>query len=461
MNELINKYLDDSTEELYGISKAIWDNPETPFNEHFAKKLQMDFLSGKGFKVMNVEGIDTAFIAEYGSGAVKVGFLGEYDALPGLSQGICAERKPVVENGAGHGCGHNLICVGALAGALALKEAMDAERLDCTIRYYGCPAEEALVGKVDMVERGVFEDVDFCLTWHPFDVNKVWTASSLSIMDMTFKYKGITSHAADAPHLGRSALDAVELMNVGINYLREHVIDKARIHYAITNGGARPNVVPEFAESHYNIRAPKNNQLFEIVKRVINVAKGAEMMTETELDYKINSGLYDFNANKTLSTILEENFSKVEKPVLDDEELKFYKEIGSTITDSTKNERFSKYSVESFDYNENPLMTFFDATRWDKEVLSGSTDVGDVSWIKPTGQLIGATWALGVAAHTWQATACSGTKYAAKVAAMVGKVLSKTAYDVIKDSEKLEQIKADFAKDTQNFEYIRMENKEI
>ena len=461
MKEKINEFINDNFDELYSLSKAIWDNPETSRNENFAKKVQMDFMASKGFKVMDVDGVDTAFIAEAGTGEIKVGFLGEYDALPGLSQEICAVKKQVKENGSGHGCGHNLIGVGALAAALALKEAMDEEGLNCTVRYYGCPAEEAESGKIDMIEKGVFNDLHFCLTWHPFDVNKVWQPSSLAIMELDIKFKGTTSHAADAPHLGRSALDAVELMNVGVNYLREHVIDKARIHYIIKNGGERANIVPDFAESNYIVRAPKNHQVRDIVKRVIKIGKGAELMTETEFDYTIASGLYDFLPNKTLSSILEENFKKVQMPVVEEDELEFFKEMGKTIRESDKEDRFSKYRVEPFDYNENPVMSFFDATNWEREVLSGSTDVGDVSWVVPTGQLIGAAWGFGVAAHTWQATACSGTKYAAKVAAMIGKVLSSTAYDVIKNPAYLEKVKGDFDKDTKGFKYVRMEDVEL
>jgi len=459
MKEKMSRHLDESLEELHALSKAIWDNPEVAFNEHFAKKAQMEFMSKNGFNVMDIEGIDTAFIAEYGSGSVKVGFLGEYDALPGLSQEVSAERKPVVENGNGHGCGHNLIGVGSIAAAIALKEAAEAEKLDCTIRYYGCPAEEAIVGKLDMIEKDVFRDLDFCLTWHPFDVNKVWTPTTLSSIELLFKFKGIASHAADGPHLGRSALDAVELMNVGVNYLREHVIDKARIHYAITNGGSKPNVVPDLAESHYYARAPKNHQLFDIVKRIIKVAQGAGMMTETELEYQINSGMYDFLANLQLSTLLEENCKNVSVPKPEEEELELFKAIGSTISETGKNERFSKYRMQDFDYNEHPAMPFFDCTDWKNEVIAGSTDVGDVSWTVPTGQLMGAAWAFGVPAHTWQATACSGTKYATKVALMIGKVLAGAAYDAISTPEHLQNIKVEFSKNTSGFIYKRIGNK--
>nr|WP_281355201.1 amidohydrolase [Anaerotalea alkaliphila] len=442
---------------MLGVSQEIWSQPELSMEESRARDLQQEYMVRKGFKVEGVPGMETAFVATYGTGKVKVGFLGEYDALPGLSQAVSTSREPLVEGGAGHGCGHNLIGTGALAAALGLQALVDEEGLDCTVRYYGCPGEEMFFGKVEMIRKGVFEDLDFCLTWHPFDVNKVWTAPSLANMELSFRFSGIPSHAADSPHMGRSALDAVELMHVGVNYLREHVPDQVRIHYVITEGGQRANIVPAFAASKFNVRAPGNRMLLEIVRRVLKVARGAALMTETEMDYSINTGLYDFKSNRTLGRLLQENCILFPLPGLEEEEA-FFREIGETVTRQGKEDHLAKYHVDGFEPGEKPVMDRFDPSDWSRGLFSASTDVGDVSWVKPTGQLMGAAWALGVEAHTWQATACSGTRYAARLAVVIGKILAKTAGDAVKDPGQLARVKEDFAKDTEGFRYRRMDS---
>lgn len=245
----IVEIIDSHESKITDIARKIWENPEPCYKEVFASGIQRQFLKENGFIIKDIEGMDTAFNAEYGSGEPVIGFMGEYDALDGQSQKVSAEKEPVTAGAAGHGCGHNLLGAGSLGAALGLKELMESEGIKGIVRYYGCPAEELLSGKVRMAAAGAFEDLTCAFSWHPFDINAPFYAGANAVANVNFRFKGIASHAAQAPQNGRSALDAVELMNVGANYLREHVIDSVRIHYIITEGGERPNIVPASAAS--------------------------------------------------------------------------------------------------------------------------------------------------------------------------------------------------------------------
>ena len=297
------------------VSDRIFDFAETGFHEFETAKLYQQVLEKEGFAVeMGIAGMPTAFKATYGNGKPVVGFLAEYDALPELSQvGGCTERKPVCgENPDGHGCGHNLLGAGTLAAALAVKAYLEENPGKGTVILFGCPSEEKGNGKTIMARDGIFEGVDAALTWHPDTANAVWTTSSLANVSVFFNFKGVTSHAAAAPELGRSALDAAELMSVGVNYLREHIISDARIHYAYRDvGGIAPNVVQGHSRVHYFIRAPKSWQVQEIYKRVIDVAEGAAKMTGTEMTYELYAGLSDFIPNHVLSEVLYEALEEV------------------------------------------------------------------------------------------------------------------------------------------------------
>ena len=297
------------------VSDRIFDFAETGFHEFETAKLYQQVLEKEGFAVeMGIAGMPTAFKATYGNGKPVVGFLAEYDALPELSQvGGCTERKPVCgENPDGHGCGHNLLGAGTLAAALAVKAYLEENPGKGTVILFGCPSEEKGNGKTIMARDGIFEGVDAALTWHPDTANAVWTTSSLANVSVFFNFKGVTSHAAAAPELGRSALDAAELMSVGVNYLREHIISDAGIHYAYRDvGGIAPNVVQGHSRVHYFIRAPKSWQVQEIYKRVIDVAEGAAKMTGTEMTYELYAGLSDFIPNHVLSEVLYEALEEV------------------------------------------------------------------------------------------------------------------------------------------------------
>ena len=269
-------WIDRHTRALCDASDAIWQYAEVGLQEHRSAALVADFLAREGFSVVTgVAGMPTALVASFGGGGPAIGFLGEYDALPGLSQAVSSRQEPLVPGGAGHGCGHNLLGVGAMAAAIALKHQLEADGREGTVLFYGCPAEETLVGKVFMAREGLFDTLDAALTWHPMTFNTIWSASSLAMNSVKFVFHGRASHAAASPDLGVSALDAVELMNIGVNFLREHVVQDARIHYVITKGGGEPNIVPAKAESWYYVRAPERSQVTAIYDRIVGIAHGA------------------------------------------------------------------------------------------------------------------------------------------------------------------------------------------
>ncbi|HWV24021.1 MAG TPA: amidohydrolase, partial [Thermomicrobiales bacterium] len=283
VQEEIFDWLDERQPRFVGISDQIWENPQVALAESFACQLQADDLERDGFTITrDISGMPTAFMAEWsqGEGGPKIGFLGEYDALPGLSQKNQDIQDPIVLDGPGHGCGHNLLGTASLAAASVMKAWLQHTGKPGTIRYYGCPAEETCEGKVFMARAGVFDDLDMSLTWHPGSTNTVWAGSSLAVNNIKFRFRGRTAHAAANPETGRSSLDAVELMNVGVNFLREHMPEKARVHYVITNGGGAPNVVPDDCEVWYFIRSPERSQVEELTERVKKIAQGAALMTE-------------------------------------------------------------------------------------------------------------------------------------------------------------------------------------
>lgn len=290
LTDKIAHYIDQKSGLYKNVSDRIWDYAETRFDEVRSANLLCKTLENEGFQVeRGVANLETGFIATFGNGKPAIAILGEYDALAGLSQQAgSANYEPIIQNGNGHGCGHNLLGVGALAGAIATKQYFEDHNLAGTVKYFGCPAEESGYGKSFLARDGYFKDVDVAFSWHPGTVNAIMHARANAVINATFKFKGRSSHAAASPHLGRSALDAVELMNVGVNYLREHIVDEARIHYAVTNtGGLAPNVVQAEAEVTYLIRAPKPNQVKDLYQRVLNCAKGAALMTETTVEEQI------------------------------------------------------------------------------------------------------------------------------------------------------------------------------
>lgn len=439
---------------LEDMSYTIWEYAETAYQEFKSSALQKEYLAERGFTIREVPNLPTAFIAEYGSGSPIIGMIGEYDALPNLSQQLVAEPAVREENpAAGHGCGHNLLGTGALGAALAIKEQMEEEGLSGTIRYYGCPAEELMSGKPLMAKEGVFDDLDAAYSWHPTFENTIWGCSFLAMNSMKFRFKGKSAHAAAAPHDGRSALDAVELMNVGANYLREHVVDAVRIHYCITNGGAVPNSVPADAEVWYMVRAPKRSEVRETVARLVKIAQGAAMMTETEMSYELLGGCYDVIANHTMGDILEESMALAGPPDFDDADKAYAKEFAKYIPESNKRATMGTYSAPDYfidldlhDGIEKPLDYGV--------VMAGSTDVGDISYITPFAQMTAACWPVGVGSHTWIASACTGHSIGKKAMVFVAKSLAAAGYELLTCPDKLQAAKDEFQKATGGAKYI-------
>ncbi|WP_312110395.1 M20 family metallopeptidase [Brevibacillus reuszeri] len=461
----IAEIIDQKSELFTNVSDRIWEYAETRFEEFRSAELLCKTLEAEGFTVeKGVAGIETAFIGSYGSGSPVVAILGEYDALSGLSQERGnATHQPIVAGGNGHGCGHNLLGSGSLAAAVAIRHYMEENGIKGTVRYYGCPAEEGGSGKAYMAREGLFNDADFAICWHPQTFNTLMSVSSLANYQVYFKFKGKAAHAAAAPHLGRSALDAVELMNIGVNYLREHIIPEARIHYAITNsGGFSPNVVQAEADVLYLIRAPKTQQVEEIYQRVCQIARGAAMMTETAVDIIFDKACSNLIPNQTMERVMYSNFTELGVPEFDQSEIDFARQMRTTIPDSDKNSELQMISkvlgAKGKDLSEqlknqelsSILMPLMPAAR----LMSGSTDVGDVSWIIPTVQCSTTCFAMGTQLHSWQAVAQGGTSIGHKGMLHAGKIMAATAIEMLLSPELIAEAKAELVEKLDGTTYV-------
>ncbi|EKN66563.1 hypothetical protein BABA_15677 [Neobacillus bataviensis LMG 21833] len=453
-NELIS-WIDGNAEEFIQMAKQIWDKPEIAYTETFASSLQKKVLEEAGFAVTSgIGGIPTAFIAEYGIGHPIIGFLGEFDALPGLSQQVCPEQQPVVENGPGHGCGHNLLGTAGVAAVIALKNRMADENMAGTIRYYGCPAEEVLSGKTFMARSGAFDDLDCALTWHPGSANQTTNVSFRALSSVEFYFTGRTAHAGSAPHLGRSALDAVELMNVGANYLREHVPDGSRIHYTITNGGQAPNIVPGDASVWYYLRGENREQVDNMLERLIKIAQGAAMMTETSVTWEIKAGCYDTLPNEVLNDLMFAQGNVIGPLSFTAEEEQFAHELAATLQPKELAGSQRMIALLGGDKDESLQAEYFNNKKEYGETFGASTDVGDVTWITPVGQILTACMPVGVEVHTWQATASFGSSIGMKGMLFAAKVMALSGYDLLHDQGGiLAKAKAEFTKKTDGVTY--------
>lgn len=454
------EFLDQQDEQLTYLAREIWAHPEVALTERFACTLLADQLEAAGFAVEREVGqLPTAFVASWGSGAPIIGILGEYDALPGLSQQLSAERSPVEQGGPGHGCGHNLFGVACLGAVLALKHVMQAENLPGTIRYYGCPAEETLVGKTFMARAGLFDDLDAALAWHPSDINSVWASSSLAMNSFKVNFHGASSHAAADPHNGRSALDGAMLMDIGVNYLREHIIPEARIHSVITSGGQAPNVVPAYAQIWYFVRAPRRDQVDAIYARVLDIAKGAALMSGTTYDIDFVTGCSELLPNMALSQLLLEKLQAAGPIEFTDAEQAFAKQLQGTLAPGTLQHAFELAQRSLRDELDPALI---DTPLWGgiyphseaPAVLPGSTEVGDVSQITPTGQLVTCCWPLGTPGHSWQIVASSGSSIGAKGMLLAAKGLALAALELLTQPEQLAAARAEFARKTGGKQYV-------
>ncbi|HUH96758.1 MAG TPA: amidohydrolase [Anaerolineales bacterium] len=423
------------------LSDAVWGFAELGYKEVRSSRLLSHAFEEAGFILEKcVAEIPTAFMARHTQGAGPViAILGEFDALPGLSQDCVPYRKPLVDGAPGHGCGHNLLGVAGLATCLALQRALQAGDAAGTVRYYGCPAEEGGAAKAFMAKAGLFDDVAICLTWHPDAFNGTLWANFLANYRVGFKFHGRPAHAAADPYNGRSALDAVELMNVGVNYLREHMIPDARIHYVITNGGgSAPNVVPAEAASLYSVRAPRTDQLNPLFERVKNIARGAALMTGTELDIELYSGMSNLLLNETINTVLQRKLEEVGAPKFSQADWAFAAEIAKTIPAGSLEESARAYGLDSeaVAVLKNTLLYEGVLPPYKSDIVQpGSTDVGDVSWRAPTGQIVTACMALGTPGHSWQTVAQARMGIGHKGMLYAGQVMARTALEFLRHPE--------------------------
>ncbi len=437
--------IDVRKDQYIALSDAIWEEPELRFEERAAAERLCRVLEEWGFAVeRGAGGVETAFVATAGSGGGPViGFLGEYDALPSLSQraGVCAE-EPLLPGGPGHGCGHNLLGVGALAAAVATRDYLAEAGIEGTVRYYGCPAEEGGGGKVLMVAAGLFRDVDAAITWHPSDEHYVFSASTLATQALEFFFTGRSAHAAKSPHTGRSALDAVELTNVGSNYLREHIPQEARLHYAIFDtGGNAPNVVQARAAVRYQIRSPKGGQVADVAERVCNIARGAALMTGTQVRIEEGARYLNIIPNTVVERLMQEGLEALGLPEVSAQERAFAAEVRTTLPEEERSNRRIPENGGAGDVAE-ALPPY----RPHMSIHPASTDVGDVSWVVPTAQYRSAVWALGTQPHSWQAVAQGKTPFAHKGMLHAGKVMAATAVALFLQPGKLAEAKAELEK---------------
>lgn len=433
--EFINQVIYSKKDMILNISETIWSYAELPYEETKSAALLCDVLRKEGFTVTEgVAEMPTAFTASFGSGKPVFGFLGEYDALDILSQEAGNPiKKPVTEGAPGHGCGHNCLGAGSLAAAIAIKEYLTANKKLGTVIFFGCPAEEGAGSKQFMARAGIFDGVDFVYTWHPSTINEVQSDRTVSIMGANFEFRGLTAHAGSTPHLGRSALDAAELMSVGVNYLREHMIDQARIHYAYVDaGGVAPNVVHDHTLVKYEVRSPKVKQVKELFERVVKVAQGAALMTDTTMNYEITMAFSDHITNSALASIADECLQEVGAPPWDESDYALAKAYLSSYNETTmasiKEKIVETYGEDQLEEILNrpldPVIHPYDEKNTSYQC--GSTDVGDVCYTVPTLNFHVATACIGNVGHTWQMTgqACSSIAHKGLITAAKAMALS-------------------------------------
>lgn len=458
MNELKKAAIGsvDSMAEFYEkMADRIWENPELSLKEHKSAMLYCETLRELGFEVKEkLCGIDTAFCGSYGSGRPVIGILGEFDALSGLSQkaGECCE-SPLSPGGNGHGCGHNLLGVGSLAAAVAVKKYLEETGRPGTVIFYGCPGEEGGSGKAYMAREGLWRGLDAALSWHPSDVNQVRTGTNNSCIQVLYRFSGVAAHAAGDPHNGRSALDAVELMNIGVQFLREHMTDDCRIHYAITDaGGISPNVVQARASVLYMVRANRVADSVKLQKRVDDIAQGAALMTGTSFERVFIDGTAELLPNYTIEKVLYDNFLEIGVPEYDGEDLSFAAALKATYPKSDTapgigakfDGEIAKQVKKLTENMSKPVNDFIMPLYSGTGFIPGSTDVGDVSWQTPTSQIDAVTWPADVPNHSWQVVACGKSPFAHKGMLTAGKVLAAAAIDLLEDEELLARARTEF-----------------
>ncbi len=438
IDTIATKAVDQNAGILTALAKKIWENPETAFNEVNACKWTAETLRNAGFEVeTGYVGMPTAIRAVWGKGHPIIGFLGEYDALPGLSQKVSTEKEPLVPGAPGQGCGHNLLGVACIGAVLGMKAELEAAGKEGTVVFYGCPAEEVLTGKAFMAREGAFTDLDVAFSWHGATTNNVTLGTMTGLNSAVFHFHGITAHAGGDPHNGRSALDAVEIMNVGANYLREHVTSDVRIHYVIKEGGTAPNIVPDKASVWYYVRALSREAVEDTYRRLVLVAEGAAHMTETKLEIEFMGGCYNTLNPVMLTTLTHDVMEQIAMPQWTAEENAFAETLNG------KSQQYEAVKAKGV-LEHGPLCTFVEPVL--NENGYGSTDVGDVQHIVPCVQVMTATCNLAAPGHSWQITACAGTDIGMKGMLFGSKVMAATAMKLVEDPKLIEEAREEFKK---------------
>ena len=453
--EELYQIIEAKKEEILSLSDKIWDYAELSMLEVRSTKAYVELLKAEGFRVEeNLCGIPTAFSGTYGSGSPKIGILGEYDALSGLSQqpGV-AEKKPLVEDGCGQGCGHNLLGAASLAAAIAVKDAIAAGKLQGTVTFYGCPGEEGCAGKTFMARDGLFRDLDAAITWHPGSTNEVTTGSNAACLQMVYEFAGTAAHAAGNPWEGRSALDGAELMNVGVQFLREHMEPGCSIHYSIADaGGISPNVVQPKAKLVYMVRARTVRKAKALLERVNDIARGAALMSGTAVTWHQLDGTSDTLSNTVLEQLLYDNLVEAPLPEYTQEEWAFAAALRGTYpheglpgdgvdTNPVLKKQIRVLSQEGTKDINDFVVPYYSAASYSP----GSTDVGDVSWLTPTAQFNAATWTSQVPGHSWQVVSTGKTGLAYKGLLYAAKVLAGATADLMEKPEILKQAREEFS----------------
>lgn len=446
VKEIAFEWVEQNKKRIIDISDMIWKYAEVGLVEYKTSKLLSDEIKKHGFEVKrNISGMKTAFIASCGSGRPVIGVMGELDALPGLSQKPVPHKESLEADKPGHGCGHNIHGTSGLAGAIAAKIAMEQSRIQGTIKFFGCPAEETIVGKVWLVRDGYFDDVDACLSHHPSQFNTAGLANTNAVNSVKFHFHGVASHAAASPERGRSALDAAELMNVGVNYMREHISQHVRIHYILEEGGHEPNVVPPYARTWYYVRAPEREQVEQIYKWILKTADGADLMAGTTHKVEFLTGCYNRIPNKTLGELVVANMREVGAPEHTEEELKFAKELNKSIPEKLKKESLKRLKVPSWEKLVNKYFDERVLDAWDEGMeFPASTDVADVSWVTPTMEFGTASAVLGTPGHSWQMTAQSGMSIGHKSLIFASKAIAASVIDLAANPKLLKKAKAEW-----------------
>lgn len=432
-------WIESNRPALTTVASHIWDYAEPALLETKSAQELSAFIEGHGLSVVRgVADMPTAFAATYGSGKPIIGILGEFDALPGLSQKAGSPSKEALVEGApGHGCGHNLFGVASASAAIAIKEAMEKNNLKGTIKFFGCPAEETVVGKVYMAKTGLFDSLDICLDWHPGPENEVSLDTTNALNNFEVTFHGQSAHAAGDPWDGRSALDAVELMDTGVNFLREHVRPTVRIHYVIPDGGKVPNVVPDYAKVWYYARGKDRAEVEDVYQRVLKIADGADMMSGTSHEVYLITGVYNKLVNRAVARVLHKNLEFVGAPQFTAQEQALARGIQKSLG---KAEAGMSAQIKPLEEPKGYSG-------------GGSTDVADVSWIVPTATLGTACWPLGAPAHSWAVTTCSGSSIGFQGMVTAAKTIATAGIEALTDPKIIQDARAEFQQQTKGFTY--------